>query len=414
MLDKCSLESEPLLSIDEALDRIQAAILPVAEEERVGLKKALGRVLAQSVYSPINIPFDRNAAMDGYALCRSDISPDRPFSLRLVGVSWAGKPFQGQLRSGECIRIFTGAVVPPQADSVVMQEEVEIDGDRALFPANIKACQNIREAGEDILQNSILCAQSKKLTATDLALLASAGIGDVPVKRRIKIAFFSTGDELTPIGQPLEPGNIYDSNRYGLFGLLTDPCFNITDKGTMPDDKELLENCLRSAANDYDAIISTGGASVGEADYINELLDRCGEVNFWKLAIKPGKPLAFGKIGQSYFFGLPGNPVSVIVTYRQIVAPALRRLAGAGRVKPLRLKATCTSRLKKKPGRQEFQRGVLNQDDNGDWFVASSGKQGSHMLSSMSHSQCYIVLPSECGGVEPGDTVIVEPFTVWL
>jgi len=260
----------------------------------------------------------------------------------------------------------------------------------------------------------VLCAESKKLTSIDLALLAAAGICDVPVKRCIRIAFFSTGDELTPIGQRLEPGKIYDSNRYCLSGLLMDPCFSITDMGIIPDDKELLEKYLRNAATEYDAIISTGGASVGEADHIKELLDQCGEVNFWKLAIKPGKPLAFGKIGQTYFFGLPGNPVSVIVTYQQIVAPALRLLAGARHQKPLRLKATCTVHLKKKTGRQEFQRGVLTQDDNGDLFVTSSGKQGSHILSSMSLSNCYIVLPSECDGVEPGESVIVEPFTVWI
>lgn len=414
MIDPCSLETKPLLSLQDALDRIAGVINPIAGEEKIVLKNALGRVLSESVYSPINIPRDRNASMDGYALASNDIDPKHPFSLRLAGCSWAGKPFQGNLRAGECIRIFTGAVVPSSADSVVMQELAEANGETITFPANIKAHRYIRETGEDIKQNSLLCAKTRKLTAIDLALLASAGIYDLSVRRRINIAFFSTGDELMAVGQPLAPGKIYDSNRYSLTGLLADSRFDVTDMGVVADDKQLLEKCLIEAARHYDVIITTGGASVGDADYIKEILDRHGEVAIWKIAIKPGKPLAFGKIGTCYFFGLPGNPVSVIVTFQQIVAPALKQLSGARYEKPLRFKAICTSRLKKEAGRQEFQRGILTQNEDGEFFVASAGSQGSHILGSMSQSQCYIILPADCQGVQSGETVLVEPFAAFI
>jgi len=236
----------------------------------------------------------------------------------------------------------------------------------------------------------------------------------VTVKRRLKIAYFSTGDELASLGLSLQPGKIYDSNRAMLGGLLSDPSYSVTDLGVIPDNKQLLEDNFIKASKNYDAVITTGGASVGEADYVKEILQNSGEVNFWKLAIKPGKPLAFGKIGQCYFFGLPGNPVAVVVTFQQIVAPALRQLSGARFVKPLRFAATCTSALKKAPGRQEFQRGILSQDEQGEFFVASAGQQGSNILSSMSQSGCYIVLPEECKGVQAGERVTVEPFSLFI
>ena len=408
MIDLCSQEPNPLLSIDAALERIKTAIHPVAGSETVALKYALGRVLSESVYSPINIPHDRNAAMDGYAFSSQDIHSDRPFTLTLAGTSWAGRPYEGHLQPGQCIRIFTGAVLPTQADSVVMQEQVQANGSTVLFPANTPSRLHIREIGEDIKQGGLLCAHPKKLNAIDLGLLASAGIDELTVKRPVKIAFLSTGDELTALGQPLESGKIYDSNRYTLSGLLNDTAYSVTDMGVIADDKQLLQDAFTTAAKNHDVIITTGGASVGEADYVKEILDRCGEVNFWKIAIKPGKPLAFGKIDSCCFFGLPGNPVAVIVTFQYIVAPALKQLTGAPDSKPLQLTATCMTALKKSPGRQEFQRGILTQDSNGDFFVASSGKQGSNILSSMSRANCYIVLPTECKGVQAGDKVRVD------
>ena len=408
MMDLCSQEAKPLLSIAAALGRIKAAIQPVTGTEKVALTNALGRVLAASVYSPINSPHDRNAAMDGYAFSGTDIIPGQPFTLKLIGTSWAGRPFQGQLQAGQCIRIFTGAVVPPAADSVIMQEQVQADGHTIHFPAHTAAGKNIREIGEDIKQGGLLLTHPKKLTAIDLGLLASAGIAELSVKRPVKIAFFSTGDELTALGLPLDSGKIYDSNRYLLSGLLADPNYRITDLGVIADNKQRLEACVLAAAKSHDVIISTGGASVGEADYVKEILERCGCVDFWKIAIKPGKPLAFGKIGGCYFFGLPGNPVAVVVTFQHIVAPALKQLSGAPPSTPLQLTATCTTALKKSPGRQDYQRGLLNQDADGEFFVASSGRQGSNILSSMSRANCYIILPMECTGVAAGDKVRVQ------
>ena len=234
------------------------------------------------------------------------------------------------------------------------------------------------------------------------------------VIRKLNIAFFSTGDELLSLGQAPETGKIYDSNRYALVGLLADTCYNAVDLGAIPDDKALLETWIKQAADTNDVIITTGGASVGEADFIQEILANCGEVKFWKIAIKPGKPVAFGKIGKCYFFGLPGNPVAVMVTFRQIVAPALNLLSGATATNPLRLLATCATDLNKAPGRQEFQRGILSQDTDGSFLVASAGHQGSHILSSMSLANCYIVLPSDCKGINSGEKVWVEPFDVLL
>jgi len=413
MIDACSQEAKPLLSLEEALEQINAAVQPVIGTEILALKDALGRILAQSIHSGIDIPHDRNAAMDGYALSSKDIGSDA-FELELAGTSWAGRPFEGNLLPGQCIRIFTGAVLPEQADSVVMQERVKSDGQTVHFSAGTQAYQNIRAIGEDVSRGDCLLASPKKLTPTDLGLLASAGIDEIAVKRTLRIAFLSTGDELTALGQPLKPGQIYDSNRYILSGLLVDPCYHIADLGVIPDNKEKLQDSFRQAAEDYDVIITTGGASVGEADFIQETLASCGQVNFWKIAMKPGKPLAFGKIGNCYFFGLPGNPVAVVATFQQIVAPALKRLAGAPTTQALRLRATSTSTLKKAPGRQEFQRGILAQDNNGGFLVTSSGKQGSHMLSSISQANCYIVLPAACTGIQAGETVIVEPFSLFI
>lgn len=414
MIDLCSQESKPLLSLEEALTRIKAALHPVTGSEKVALKSALGRVLAQPVFTPINIPHERNAAMDGYALAASDIMPNSPFSLHLAGVSWAGRPFQGQLQPGQCIRIFTGAVLPEQADTVVMQEQVRADGQTVHFPAQIRPYQNVREIGEDVRQGACLLSSPKKLTAVDLGLLASAGVHEVTVKRRLNIAFFSTGDELMAMGQTLESGKVYDSNRYLLSGLLTDPGYSMTDKGVIADDRDKLEESLTEAAQNYDVIITTGGASVGEADFVKDILASRGQVNFWKIAMKPGKPLAFGKIGDCHFFGLPGNPVAVVATFDQLVKPALKQLAGESPAKPLRLKAICTSALKKSVGRQEFQRGILSQNDAGEWLVASSGKQESHLLGSISRANCYIILPADCAGVKAGEPVTVEPFSLFV
>lgn len=416
MIDLCSKESSPMLSIEDALARIKNTIHPLKDSETVLLKNALGRILSEAVYAPINSPNETNSAMDGYAFSSAEITKGREFSLNLIGTSWAGRPFKGVLQAGQCIRVFTGAVVPSEADSIIMQEHVESDGQCIHFPIDTIGGQHIREVGEDMQQGSLLFASPKKLNAIDLGLLASAGVCEVSVSRPVKIAFFSTGDELTELGKPLFSGQIYDSNRYALHGLLNDINYIATDMGVIGDDKQLLEESFIEAAKNHDVIITTGGVSVGEADYVKEILSRCGEVNFWKIAIKPGKPLAFGKIGDCYFFGLPGNPVAVILTFQYIVSPALKHLLGATETKTIKLAAICTSTLKKAPGRQEYQRGILRQDAAGNFFVASSGKQGSNIMKSLSEANCYIVLPVACEGIQAGERVMIDliPSGEWI
>ncbi len=414
MIDYCSVNTNGLLLIEQALQLIKESVRPVIGNERVTLKQALGRVLSYPVLSPINIPQDRNSAMDGYAFCSSDMQKHHPSILSVVGTSWAGKPYPGNIGHNECIRIFTGAVVPDNADSVIMQEQIERDNNKIIFPADIATKQNIREIGGDINQNAELLPAHKKISAIDIGLLASAGIYDVSVKRKLNIAFFSTGDELCAIGQTLQSGQIYDSNRYILFGLLNDYNFNVSDLGVIADDKQQIKNTLLTAAKTQDVIITTGGASVGDADYIKEILEECGQVGFWKIAIKPGKPLAFGTINNCYFFGLPGNPVSVIATFQKIVAPALQLLTDIPGKRSLSLSATCLSELKKQKGRQEYQRGILTQSPAGELFVKSAGGQGSNIMSAMSRANCYIVLPVDSEGVLAGQIVTVEPFETFI
>lgn len=414
MIDSCSIEAAGLISIEQALQKIRDCIKPINVNERVVLKDALGRILSETIKSPISIPPERNSAMDGYAFSSSDIINNQSFTLILAGTSWAGRPCNKKLNPGECIRIFTGAVVPEGADSIIMQEHITKDANNIHFPESTKAKQYIRAAGSDINQNTELLSAQKKISAIDIGLIASAGIYDVSVKRKINIAFFSTGDELCSIGQNLASGQVYDSNRYSLNALLSDNNCHIHDIGVIADNKQLLEKTLLSAARTHDVIITTGGASVGDADYIHEILHKCGDVEFWKIAIKPGKPLAFGKINGCYFFGLPGNPVSVIATFHKIVIPALQYLSGIKEKKNLQIRAICTTELKKEKGRQEYQRGILTQHDSGTFYVKSAGQQGSNIMSAMSKANCYIVLPIESEGVCSGQQITVEPFEVFI
>lgn len=411
MTDVC--HSNTLISLEEALTRIYHSLTVVQGDESINLHSALGRVLTETSIAPFDLPAFDNSSMDGYAFNSTDIQ-QTTFSLKQIGTSWAGRPFIGKLKSGQCVRIFTGAVIPEGADSVIMQEQIQSENNSILFPENTQAKQNIRYIGEDVKQQEHLLKAPKKLSAIDLGLLSSAGIYDIRVKRKIRIAFFSTGDELLSIGKPLAAGQIYDSNRYLLNALLNHPCYEVTDLGVIPDDKALIQACLENNAQSQDVIISTGGASVGDADYIKQILDEIGQVNFWKLAIKPGKPLAFGNIQRCFFFGLPGNPVSVLATYEQVVSPALNYLNGLGKIKQLHLQATCTSQLCKNPGRQEFQRGVLRQNESGEFEVASAGKQGSNILSASSRANCYIVLAREQGYIAIGEQVTVVPFSLYI
>ena len=404
----CEDEYDPaLLPVDVALARIAEAITPISDIEWVPVRGALSRILAEDVISPVDVPNHTNSAMDGYALAASDLLAA---DLKVIGTAWAGSAYAGPVGSGECVRIMTGAVIPDRCDTVVMQEQAERIDDRIRLAAGQKPGQHVRRAGEDLAAGEIALVRGRCLLPSDLGMVASLGIGELAVLRKPRIAFFSNGDELRSIGETLALGDVYDSNRYTLHGMLTRLGVEFIDLGVIPDDRDRIRETFLRAAAIADVVITSAGASVGDADYVKEVLDEIGEVNFWKLAMKPGRPLSFGKIDHAHFFGLPGNPVSVMVTFYQFVLPALRQLMGEENWVPLRLPARTLNQLKKRPGRTEYQRGYLVQNESGDLTVHSTGDQGSGILSSMSQANCFIVLDIDSDGAQVGDMVIVEPF----
>ena len=393
-----------------ALERIMDAITPITVTEQIPLRGALGRILAVDIISPINVPPCINSAMDGYAVSGSDLPQNGVRELQVAGTAYAGKPFKQMVMPGQCVHIMTGAVLPCGTDTVIMQEHVEVRSNTIRIGADTKRGSNVRAAGEDVAAGEKVLDGGRTLTPADIGLIASLGLGEVNVTRRLRVAFFSTGDELRSIGDVLEQGQIYDSNRYTLFGMLARLGVDIVDMGVIKDDRATLRKAFAQAATTADVLITTGGVSVGEADYVKEVLENVGSVDFWKIAIKPGRPLAFGRIRNTWFFGLPGNPVSVMVTFYQFVQPALRHLMGARQIENITLRVPCTSNLKKRPGRVEYQRGILEHDATGRLTVRKTGAQGSGILSSMSQSNCFIILPLESGDVEPDMIVEVQPF----
>jgi molybdopterin molybdotransferase len=403
--------AHPPLRLDEARARIIAAITPVAGVERVPLRDALGRVLSEDVRSGIDVPSHRNSAMDGYALAAQDLPQAGRAALAVIGTSWAGRPYGGEVARGQCVRIMTGATLPAATDTVVMQEHVRLDGETVVIEAGHRPGQNVRQAGEDLRRGDVAIDAGTWVRPAHLGLLASLGLANVAVRRRPRVAIFSTGDELRSIGEELGPGQIYDANRYTLHGMLTRLQVEVDDLGVIPDTREATLRAFETAASRADAIVSSGGVSVGEADFVTETLERHGRIGFWKIAMRPGKPIAFGRFGPAYFFGLPGNPVSVMVTFHQVVQPALLALMGIARPdEPIVVRATTETRLRKTPGRLEFQRGVLQRAPSGGYTVRSSGHQGAGVLRSMATANCFIVLPLEQGDVEAGAEVDVQPF----
>jgi molybdopterin molybdotransferase len=395
------------LRVDKALEAIKACLSPISEKEKVSVRAALGRVLAQDIVPEIDVPAHDNSAMDGYAVRSLDLK-DPDVQLDEIGVALAGKPFAGSVREKQCVRIMTGAVMPQGADTVVIQEVVKRDGKRIVVPPGQKQGQNVRYAGEDLAIGKPVLHPGKLLRPAEIGLIASLGIGEVTVKRRLRVAFFATGDELASIGSKLKEGEIYDSNRYTLHGMLSRLGVEITDLGVIRDDPSALEAAFLKASKSNDVVITTGGVSVGEADFIRELMAKLGEVLFWKIAMRPGRPMAFGKIRGSYLFGLPGNPVAVMVTFYQFVRDALLHLSGRtdDYAVPL-LKAISAEKIRKVAGRTEYQRGILYRE-GGEWKVRTTGQQGSGVLRSMSEANCFIVLEHERGGVAAGEQVAVQ------
>ena len=407
----CDDEYDPQsMDATAALETILSEVPVIQDTEQVELRAALGRVLAEDIVSPLNVPGHINSAMDGYAVRSADFPAGEMRLLKVIGNSFAGQPYAGELAPGQAVRIMTGAVIPAGADSVIMQEHVAVDGDSVRIGDGHRAGQNIRQAGEDIALGDLALSAGTLLRPADLGLLASLGLGTINCRRKVKVAFFSTGDELKSVGDALAPGDIYDSNRYTLYGMLQRLNVEITDLGVIRDEPSAVRDAMLAGSEQADMLMTSGGVSVGEADYVKVILDEIGDITFWKVAIKPGRPLAFGRVNETIFYGLPGNPVSVMVTFYQFVRPALLQMLGCASTLPLSVTAKCTSTLRKKPGRTEYQRGILARNEQGDLIVSGTGNQGSGILSSMAQGNCFIVLPTDCGRVETGSIVEVQPF----
>ncbi len=400
------------LPVAKAQQIVGRLVEPVVGTERIFVRNALGRVLAADVISPIDVPAHNNSAMDGYGVRAADLAAGSETALQVIGTAYAGRPYDGDIAPGQAVRIMTGAVLPPSVDTVVIQEVSRVEGDNLFVPPGQRPGQNTRRAGEDLQAGKAALPAGRRLGPADIGLIASLGLAEVTVRRRVRVAFFSTGDELVSLGDKPTEGQIYDSNRYTIHAMLSQFGVEIIDMGVVRDDPASLEAAFREAIEQADAIITSGGVSVGEADFIKQLMDQLGDVLFWKIAMKPGRPFAFGRIhsgNQSAFlFGLPGNPVAVMVTFYEFVRDALHRMAGVDPVPPVPLlPAKCISSLKKSPGRTEFQRGVLFRE-GGEWQVRITGAQGSGILRSMSEANCFIVLGPERGSVKPGDMVDVQ------
>lgn len=399
------------LTVQQAREAIRGALVAIEDQEQVAIRSALGRVLAVDCTSPIDVPGHTNSAMDGYALRGADLPAQGVRDYRVIGRVMAGQALADRCGAGECVRIMTGAPMPPGTDTVVMQEQAEVLADgRVRLDARHRAGQNVRQAGEDIARGARVFAAGRQLGPPDIGVLASLGFAELRVRRRPKVAFFSTGDELRSIGETLSEGAIYDSNRYSLYALLSETGAEIVDLGVVRDDPEALRAAFAQAAAVADVVITSGGVSVGEADYTRQILEGLGKMSFWSIAMKPGRPLTFGRLGEAVFFGLPGNPVAVMLTFQQFVRPALHYLASGHWPTPLVVEARARTALKKRPGRFEFVRGILAYDEQGRLTVGPSGAQGSGILTSMSRANCFILLSESCAGVAEGEVVPVEPF----
>lgn len=398
------------LLLDEAIEIIRARISPLQSCESVPLTMAVGRILADPVVATRQVPAEPRSAMDGYALRGTDLSCMRSTGLPVCGTAHAGHPFRGVVHAGCCIRIMTGAVVPGEVDTVVLQEDTET-GDHGirLVDGRYQAGKNVRQPGEDIAFGQILFEAGRRLRAADVGVLASLGMEAVSVQRRLRVALFTTGDELRPVGTDLMSGQIHDSNRYTLTALLARDGCELIDLGIVPDDLEQTRYALRQAARVADIALSTAGVSVGDADLVKEAVGSLGEVELWGVALKMGRPLVFGHIGQCWFFGLAGNPVSAMINYLEIVRPIILHLAGAVQIRAFRYQVMLGESLALNAFREEYRRAILRVDPDGVQRVYSVPHQGSAVLTSMSRADCLIVVPRGEAALERDQRVWVEP-----
>lgn len=416
-----SCNAPGLRPVEDAIQSQLNLVQPITETEQLDITQALNRIVATDIHSPINVPPIENSSMDGYALAFSDVQTlqnnTQALEFECIGESLAGHPFQGELGANQCVRIMTGAVVPKGANTVIMQENTRrLENNKhthILLTTPPKAeGQSVRRIGEDIEQGTVVIPQGTRLNAAHLSMLASIGVATVPVYRKIRVAVLATGDELTPPGTPLPPGAIYECNRVGLIAMLSKLNVDVLDLGIIADTPSAIRAAFERATESCDWVLSSGGVSVGDADYVKVVLDELGKIDFWKVAIKPGKPYAFGQLGDTFFSGLPGNPVSSFVTFHQLVIPALRKLSGESshQLNNQCLQAQSVSFFKKHPGRTDYQRGRFFVDESGALKVTGPSKQASNMMSSFFNANCYIVLEKDRGNVDQGETVNILPF----
>ncbi|WP_114653692.1 gephyrin-like molybdotransferase Glp [Polynucleobacter necessarius] len=391
--------------------------------ECITLDQAIDRILAKDLLSPIDVPVADNSAMDGFAFNGDCLGQSEDLiNLNVIGTAFAGRPYEGSIAPGECIKIMTGALMPNDCDTVIPHEftEPQSPGDDSIvsFKANrVKCGENRRLREEDLQQGKPAIAAGRLLRPSDLGLAASLGISELEVHRKLRVAILSSGDELRPLGQTLEAGNIYDSNRYSLIGLLKRLDLEIIDCGIVRDDPASLKAAFMDAASKADVLISSGGVSAGEADFTKQIMQELGDVGFWKIAMRPGRPMAFGMLRpvqdssrKTLFFGLPGNPVAVMVTFYQFVRSALLQLNGASQTEPPIMQAIAEAPIRKRPGRTEFQRAILERGTDGKPIVKLTGSQGAGILRSMSEANCFVILSHEQGNVAAGDWVDVALF----
>ncbi|ATH77527.1 molybdopterin molybdenumtransferase MoeA [Vreelandella venusta] len=412
----CFELGEQMLSVDAAREALMTLVASPVATEQVALSSAFGRRLAEDIIAPIDVPQNTNAAMDGVALAWPK-APPYTTHFPIVGDAFAGQAFAGEVPAGQCVRITTGAPIPRGTDTVIMREQLIDDGASATVdaPERVTAGQHVRQAGEDIAKGSVALAAGARLDAARMGLVASLGHAVVTVYRRPRVAIFSTGNEVTPPGGPLPSAGVYDTNRFTLMGLLAEQGAEVLDLGILPDDLDAIENALASAATQSDLVITSGGVSVGNADYTRAALEKLGRLAFWRVALRPGRPMACGQLGatQTPLIGLPGNPVAVMVTFLQFVVPLLRQLQGLPPAPPPRLKAIAQTTLKSRLQRTDFIRGVYHCDAQGTLHVRSTGAQGSGILTSMVAANCLIELGDDQAGAQPGEVVCIQPITSW-
>ncbi|HCE2446209.1 TPA: bifunctional molybdopterin-guanine dinucleotide biosynthesis adaptor protein MobB/molybdopterin molybdotransferase MoeA [Vibrio parahaemolyticus] len=403
----CDTLSPAFLSVVQGQEKVLSLVNTVSEIEACKIENAYGRVLAEDIISPVNVPQYTNSAMDGYAIRSDDVDRD---SYQVVAEVMAGHAYDQPLEVGQAVKIMTGAPTPLNGDTVVMREQASQEGDKVTFDgANIKAGQNVRQAGEDLAIGSDVFTAGTRLASPEMGMIASLGFGEANVFRKLKVAVFSTGDEVQAPGTEQKANSIYDSNRFTIMGMLEKLGCEILDFGILEDNEQLMIEALENASAQADVVMTSGGVSVGDADYIKLALDKLGQIDFWRINMRPGRPLAFGQINNKPFFGLPGNPVAVMVSFINFVEPALRKMQGEQGWKPLKVNAIATENLRSRQGRTEFSRGIYELDDTDRLTVRTTGKQGSGILRSMSEANCLIEISPAIDTVKAGESVTIIP-----